>query len=61
MIKSDKDKIFLSGTSSQIFAELTLIFERLIKEDVMGLLELLTLFEAVSKCLRNEFADKEEK
>lgn len=61
MIKCNKGSILIDGSQPEIFSDITLIFERLIKDNVIGIEELFTIFEAISMCLRNEFADKEEK
>ena len=61
MIKCDNEKLEVKGSSSELLTELTLIFSNLIKEGAINDLEdLLVVFEAVSKDLRNEF-DKGEK
>ena len=61
MIKCDNEKLEVKGSRNELLTELTLIFSNLIKEGAINDVEdLLVLFEAVSKDLRNEF-DKEEK
>ena len=60
MIKCSKGCILIDGKTSEIFTEITLILERLIKNGTIGIEELFTIFEAISKSLRNDF-DKEEK
>ena len=62
MIKCDHEKIEFKGSRSYLLTELTLIFSNLIKEGAITEVEdLLVLFEAVSKDLKNEFDNKEEK
>lgn len=60
MIKCDNEKLEVKGSHSELLTELTLIFSNLIKEDAINDVEdLLVVFEAVSKDLRNEFDNKE--
>ena len=62
MIKCDHEKIEFKGSRTHLLTELTLIFSNLIKEGAINDAEdLLVVFEAVSKALRNEFDNKEEK
>ena len=62
MIKCDKEKLEFKGSRNELLTELTLIFSNIIKEGAITEVEdLLVLFEAVSKYLRNEFDNKEEK
>ena len=61
MIKCDHEKIEFKGSRPELLTELTLIFSNLIKEGPINAAEdLVLVFEAVSKVLRNEF-DKGEK
>ena len=62
MINCDNEKLEVKGSRNVLLAELTLIFSNLIKEGAINDVEdLLVVFEAVSKDLRNEFDNKEEK
>ena len=62
MIKCDNEKLEVKGSRNELLTELTLIFSNLIKEGAINDAEdLLVVFEAVSKDLRNEFDNKEEK
>lgn len=62
MIKCDHEKIEVKGSRSDLLTELTLIFSNFIQQGIITVVEdLLVLFEAVSKDLRNEFDNKEEK
>lgn len=62
MIKCDNEKLEVKGSRYELLTELTLIFSNLIKEGAINDVEdLLVIFEAVSKYLRNEFDNKEEK
>ncbi len=62
MIKCDNEKLEVKGSRNELLTELTLIFSNLIKEGAINDTEdLLVVFEAVSKDLRNEFDNKEEK
>ena len=60
MIKCENEKLEVKGSRNALLSELTHIFSILIKEGAINDAEdLLVVFEAVSKDLRNEFADKE--
>ena len=62
MIKCDNEKLEVKGSRNELLTELTIIFSNLIKEGAINDAEdLFVVFEAVSKDLRNEFDNKEEK
>ena len=62
MIKCDNGKLEFEGSKKVLLVELTLIFSNLIQEGAINDVEdLLVLFEAVSRYLKNEFDVKEEK
>lgn len=62
MINCDKNECELKGKRTELFTEITLIFEHLIKSGCINDVEdVFVIFEAISKCLRNDFDGKEEK
>ena len=62
MINCNKNNCKINGIRSELFAEITLIFESLIKSGcIKGIEDLLSIFEVISMRLRNEFDNKEEK
>lgn len=61
MILCNKEKLELKGDKATLLTEATLIFSNLIRAGAISEAEeLLILFEAVAKELRNEFEEGEE-
>ena len=62
MINCNKNECEIIGKRSELFSEIALIFDRLIKSACINDIEdLFCIFETISMCLRNEFDAKEEK
>lgn len=60
MIKCDQETLEIKGSKSKLLTEATLILSNLIRTGVISdVEELLILFEAVAKELRNEFEEGE--
>ena len=62
MINCSKTSCKIAGERTELFAEISLIFEHLITLGCINNVEdLFIIFEAISKLLRKDFDDKEEK